>query len=86
MENQNTDTENTNNTTNTIKEKKWVQKTVEEPITTYEEALNFAKLEVNKAKRNNGHKVECKVIGNNKFKEGEWALIQIPSFNINEYM
>ena len=64
----------------------WVQKTVEEPITTYEEAVKFGKLEVNKARRNNGHSIECKVIGSNRFKEGEWALVQIPSFEINDYM
>lgn len=69
-----------------VTEYKWVQKTVEEPITTYEEAVKVGKLEVNKARRNNGHAIECKVLGSNKFKEGEWALVQIPSFEINDYM
>ncbi len=76
----------TNTQSSNISEKKWVQKTVEEPITNYEDAVKFAKLEVNKARRDNGHSLECKVLGSNKFKEGEWALVQIPSFDINDYM
>lgn len=78
--------EDTSTESTSVSEKKWVQKTVEEPITNYEDAVKFGKLEVNKARRNNGHTLECKVLGSNQFKEGEWALVQIPSFDINDYM
>jgi hypothetical protein len=79
-----TDTSSTTSTGTT--ENKWVQKTVEKPITTYSEALKFGKLEVAKSKRDNGHSVECKVIGSNKWKPGKWVLVQLPSYDINDYM
>jgi hypothetical protein len=82
-----TDSTSTDSSTeNTTTEKKWVQKTVEEPITNYTDALKFAKLEVNKSKRDNGHTLECKTIGSDKWKTGKWCLVQVPSFDISDYM
>lgn len=55
--------------------------TVEEvPITTYGEAANFANIEWGKCKRDNGHSIELKVVSSEKFKQGEWVAVYIPSF------
>lgn len=59
---------------------------VEEPITTYKEALEFANLEWNKIKRENGHTIECQVRGSNKWQAGEWVKVIIPSFGENGFM
>jgi len=50
-------------------------------ITDYDEAMNFAKREWNKIRRNDGHSLELQVIGSNLWKVGEWCKIYVPSFN-----
>ena len=60
--------------------------TEEVPITTKEEAKQFGMTEVGKAKREDGHTVELKVIGNSKFQVGEWCHVRLPSFNEDNYM
>lgn len=60
--------------------------TEEVPITTKEEAIQFGMKQVGKAKRDDGHTVELKVIGNQNFMVGEWCHIRIPSLNEDSYM
>lgn len=76
-----TDTESTTETTTTTK-----TTVVEEPITNYKEALQFANTEWNKIKRENGHTIECQVRGSNKWQVGKWVKVIIPSFNENCFM
>jgi len=59
---------------------------VEEPIDNYKDALEFANIEWNKIKRDNGHTIECQVRGSNKWQVGEWVKVIIPSFNENGFM
>ena len=60
--------------------------TEEVPITTKEEAIQFGLKQVGKAKREDGHTVELKVIGNQNFMMGEWCHVKLPSFNEDTYM
>lgn len=53
---------------------------------TLKEAQSFARLEWAKLRRENGHKLECKVLGNSKWKVGKWCRVYLPSFNIDDYM
>ena len=62
------------------------KKIVEVPITTYEEALDFANREWNKLKRNNGRTLECQVQGSSSWRTGEWCKVFLPSFDIDGYM
>lgn len=55
-------------------------------ITTLKGAQSFAKTEWAKIRRDNGHKLECKVLGNTKWKIGLWIRVYLPSFNIDDYM
>lgn len=50
------------------------------PLKTYEEALRFGKGEWYKLQRENGHKVECKVIGTSDWIVGRWCKIYLPLF------
>lgn len=56
------------------------------PITDEAEAYLFGLREVGKARRKDGHKVECKVIGSKHFEVGEWCRVHIPSFNEDTIM
>ena len=58
----------------------------EVPVETLEEAENFAKLEWAKIKRDNGHSVELKVMGSEKWCVGAWSKVIIPRFDIDDYM
>ena len=60
--------------------------TEEVPITTREEAIQFGMKQVGKAKRDDGHTVELKVIGNLNWQMGEWCHVKLPSFNEDSYM
>lgn len=60
--------------------------TEEVPITTREEAIQFGMTEIGKAKRDDGHKIELKVIGNSNWQMGEWCRVKIPSFDEDSYM
>ena len=61
-------------------------KTEEVPITDREEAIQFGLTEVGKAKREDGHTIELKVIGNTNWQMGEWCHVKLPSFNEDSYM
>lgn len=60
--------------------------TEEIPITDRDEAIRFGLTEVGKAKREDGHTVELKVIGNTNWQMGEWCHVKLPSFNEDSYM
>lgn len=51
------------------------------PIHTYEEALEFGMAEWFKLQRDNGHKVECKVLGSQHWRVGRWCKIYLPVFS-----
>lgn len=57
----------------------------EVPAETYEEALEFARLEWNKTKRESCHEVEVATTGSSEWKEGRWCYLQLPSFDIADY-
>ena len=61
-------------------------KVTEVPIDNYEEAMDFAKREWNKIKRENGHTLECEVQGSCNWEVGEWCKVYLPSFDIDDYM
>lgn len=87
---------NTNNTNNanddgdedesntTSKKKK--QKTKTTKIDNYDEALEFAYLQWNRIRRDNGHSIDCQVIGSKEWKVGEWCRVILPSFEEDSYM
>ena len=76
------DTEETTTTTETT-----VETTTEEvPVETYEEALTFANIEWAKIKRDDGHTVECKTVGSEKWQVGLWCRVYAPSWNLDQYM
>ena len=60
--------------------------TEEVPITDREEAIQFGLTQVGKAKRDDGHTIELKVIGNHNWMMGEWCHVRLPSFNEDSYM
>ena len=53
---------------------------------TLKEAQSFARREWSKLRRDNGHQLECKVLGNLKWKVGQWCRVYLPSFGIDDYM
>lgn len=55
-------------------------------VKSMKEAESFARTEWNKLQRDNGHKVELKVIGHTKWKGGVWSRVYLPSFSIDNYM
>lgn len=57
------------------------QQTKEIPITDEAEAYLFALKTVGRERRKDGHKIECKVIGNKRFEVGEWCRVYLPKFN-----
>ena len=57
----------------------------EVPVETYEEALSFANTEWAKIRRNNGHEVELKVIGNIEYKPA-WVYVRLYSYPTDMYM
>ena len=58
----------------------------EVPVSTLEEAKTFAETEWAKIKRDNGHTIECKVIGSPVWEQGLWVRVYIPSFEEDGYM
>ena len=63
------------------------ESSVEEvPCETLEEAQTFANTEWAKIKRDNGHTIECKVIGSPLWEQGKWVRVYIPSFDEDGYM
>lgn len=72
--------------TTTTTETKTTTKTEEVPCETYEEALTFANVEWAKIRRDNGHKIECRVDGSPIWQQGLWVRVYIPSFEEDGYM
>ena len=54
-------------------------------IKTLDKAKAFLQREWVKTKRDNGHVLECSVMGDAKWKNG-WCRVYLPSFNIDDYM
>lgn len=86
-----TDTTNTDDTTTGTEtaeeESTSVSSTTYEevPVQTYEEALSFANSEWAKIRRNNGHEVELKVIGDYQYKPG-WVHVKLYSYPTDMWM
>lgn len=57
----------------------------EVPAETEEEALEFARLEWNKCKRESCHEIELTTTGSGEWKQGLWVRVYVPSFNIDDY-
>lgn len=57
----------------------------EVPAETEEEALEFARLEWNKCKRESCHEIELSTTGSSEWKQGLWVRVYVPSFNIDDY-
>ena len=57
----------------------------EVPCETYDEALSFANLEWAKIRRNNGHEIELKVIGDYHYKPG-WVYVKLYSYPTDMWM
>ena len=55
-------------------------------IDNYKEALEFAYLQWNRIRRDNGHSIECQVMGSKEWKVGEWCRVILPSFEEDCYM
>lgn len=68
---------------NTKKKKSKVQSI---PIDNYDDALTFATTYWNKIRRDDGHSIDCQVIGASQWKVGEWCRVKLPSFNEDCYM
>lgn len=86
-----TDTESDSDTsteedTATETETKTTTKTEEVPCETPEEVKAFAEREWAKIKRDNGHSIECKVLGAPQWKVGSWVKVEIPLFEEDDYM
>lgn len=63
-----------------------IKKVVKTTVKKEKDAINFAYKEWAKLQKNNGRRFECKVDGDTKWKNGEWARVYSPSFNIDSYM
>lgn len=57
----------------------------EVPVTTYEEALHFANVEWAKIRRDNGHEIELKCIGNVNYKH-RWVKVKLYSYPTDMWM
>lgn len=58
----------------------------DDEVKTLDDAKEFLQREWNKLQRDNGHSLECTVRGNDKWKQGEWCRVYLPSFGIDGYM
>ena len=79
-------TEDTSTDTSTTTTTTTETKTEEIPVETLEEAEAFARIEWAKIKRDDGHTLECKVLGSERWHPGEWAKVILPSFDLEDYM
>ena len=55
-------------------------------IKSLKEAEAFLQREFNKIRRNDGRSVECKLVGDTKWREGVWVRVFLPSYFIDDYM
>lgn len=60
--------------------------TADSKITSKHDLESYAETEWAKIKRENGRILECKVIGDVKWKSGQWCRVYIPSYNLDCYM
>ena len=56
------------------------------PIIDEAEAFLFGLKTIGRARRKDGHQIECKVIGSKYWEVGEWAKVYLPSFNEDTIM
>ena len=80
-----TDT-STDTTEDTTTETKTTTKTEEVPVETYDEALDFAENYWHKILRDDGHSLECKIIGTPAWKQGVWVKVYLPIYDIDDFM
>lgn len=67
-------------------DEKSIEKGYEEvPAETYEEALEYARLEWNRCKREDCHEIELSTKGGSEWQQGKWVRTYIPSFDIDGY-
>ena len=57
----------------------------EVPCETLEEAMDFARLEWGKCKRDDCHEIELETIGSPNWQQGQWVRLYLPSFYIDNY-
>ena len=76
-----TDTSTDTTTTTTSTDSGTEQVTIEVPVTTYEDALSFGLGQWYKLQRDNGHTIECKVIGSNLWRVGRWCKVYLPVYS-----
>ncbi|WP_299523242.1 hypothetical protein [uncultured Methanobrevibacter sp.] len=81
-----TDDTTSTDTTGDTTETETTTKTEEVPVETYEEALAFANNYWHKILRDDGHSLECKVIGGPIWKQGLWVKVYIPTYDIDDFM
>lgn len=55
-------------------------------IKNIKEAQSFLRREWAKLRRDNGRKLECKTLGDTKWKVGKWCRVYLPSYDIDDYM
>ena len=79
------DTNNTTATSTDTKEESKDKGYEEVPAETYEEALEYARLEWNRCKREDCHEIELSTTGGDEWQQGRWVRVYIPSFNIDGY-
>ena len=76
-----TDATTSTSTTTTSADSGTEQVTIEVPVTTYEDALSFGLGQWYKLQRDNGHTIECKVIGSNLWRVGRWCKVYLPVYS-----
>ena len=81
-----TSTDASTEDTTTETETKTTTKTEEVPVETYEEALEFAENYWHKILRDDGHSLECKIIGTPAWKQGMWVKVYLPIYDLDDFM
>lgn len=85
-ENSTTSDSNSTDSTSTGTTTKTVAKTIEIPITNYEDALDFGKIAMSKESRGNGHTIELKTFGSLEWLPGNWCKVILPTYDEEGYM
>ena len=57
-----------------------------EIVKNMDDAEKFLQREFNKIRRDDGRSIECKVVGDAKWKTGNWVRVYLPSYFIDDYM
>ena len=58
----------------------------QEIVKNMDDAEKFLQREFNKIRRDDGRSIECKVVGDAKWKTGNWVRVYLPSYFIDDYM